>query len=1014
MDEEQQGLGQAKRFDLLTNPFSILDVDLTASLQQIAAASGAAAADQVAGSNIVAARDVLANPRHRMSAELSFLLDAHAQEIRPLLAVLKADTALDDLVQVADRLPPLSRANLLAHVGSRRPASAGLLSALVEAHAGIEPKAVFTRLEAVRKTAGIAAPSFDSAVDGLRDLLSLHAKAVISQYPTARASAKPIEECTKRILASADPDRIEALEGIVGAFGARIEPALRQIEEQISSSAEMLQARPDELGLIYSFASNLRRWMSLARPLVELDTHKGRDEGRARQLFVEIRDLSIDFADSHSRFDVALSISEIAADVFKSLPRAAEQLSEDRATLAKRSAEIHVLPLRRWIEEFAGNPAVLVRDLEHSGFGRSSARKTKELWNLFTTAAETTQQTEAADLPWMMIRRLATDLTKDDQSLLAAKAILDGMVGYAQQVPPSEEVAQSIQDDLQAIERNIREEKLADDRNTDRRPAALSGIYQFIKDPRSPKIKAPINKAERQWEGWRAMLHVSMPNISWRDIRWRAMPYIKWGVFALVGALALFGSIPYGIPYSSLFGLSSTPPSTGDSNSPGTLAYNDASDPTQADNSAPDFPAQRSQLPIDEPPVGTGNMLSQANIRYCLYQKERMKVMGNELRGAEEVATFNTVVGDYNSRCGNFRYRENDLRVVTDEVNEKSEVLAAEGRDIVAGWRAGSTTQPSLATLDAPSSDAATPRIPSPMVSDRSANRMLASAAASADIDLLQLETAINAQKRLAQLGYFRGPINGTWGPQSRNALRSFKTANGLPNDDALDRATAARLHSAAAARSTSFAGMAAEAAIVTETPYPPPPGATLNPLNRSDAIKIHARLRELGFYRTPGYMLWSTASRDALKEFKTSSGLGADDQWDAATEAQLMSATPAAATPAAATAAAATPARVAEAVPAGFTAATNGVWSTDTRACPGGAGGSDALPLKITQNRAETEGARCEFGSVNGLGTMWKTRGTCTVNGQTRKANISLVRTGNVLVWSSENGTTKYQRCAS
>jgi hypothetical protein len=170
-----------------------------------------------------------------------------------------------------------------------------------------------------------------------------------------------------------------------------------------------------------------------------------------------------------------------------------------------------------------------------------------------------------------------------------------------------------------------------------------------------------------------------------------------------------------------------------------------------------------------------------------------------------------------------------------------------------------------------------------------------------------------------------------------------------------------------------------------------------LNPLNRSDAAKIHARLRELGFYRGTSNTLWSAASRDALKEFKTSSALAANDQWDASTETRLLSV-----------------AKPGDDLPAGFAAATGGTWSTDTRACPGAAGGSDALPLKITQNRAETEGARCEFANVSGLGTNWKTLGTCTVNGQTRKANINLVRTGDVLVWSSENGTTKYLRCAN
>jgi hypothetical protein len=281
-------------------------------------------------------------------------------------------------------------------------------------------------------------------------------------------------------------------------------------------------------------------------------------------------------------------------------------------------------------------------------------------------------------------------------------------------------------------------------------------------------------------------------------------------------------------------------------------------------------------------------MFSQANIRYCLYQKERMKGMDSDLRSAEERSAFDVVAADYNSRCGNFRYRDSDLRIVTDEVGKKSEILAAEGLSIVAGWRSGSTAQPSLARRDAPSFPATT----APTPSYQSANLDPASPAASAGIDLLQLETAIKTQRRLGELGYFRAPSNGAWGPQSRSALRSFKVANGLPNDDALDQTTAARLFSASAARNTSFAGMAVVATVATESTYPPPPGATLNPLNRSDAPKIHAKLRELGLYQGTSNTLWSAASRDALRQFKASSELAADDEWDAATETRLMSAT--------------------------------------------------------------------------------------------------------------------------
>ncbi len=46
---------------------------------------------------------------------------------------------------------------------------------------------------------------------------------------------------------------------------------------------------------------------------------------------------------------------------------------------------------------------------------------------------------------------------------------------------------------------------------------------------------------------------------------------------------------------------------------------------------------------------------------------------------------------------------------------------------------------------------------------------------------------ALKIQTRLFELGYYRKAGDGVWGMASRNALRDFKTANGLPVDDVWD-----------------------------------------------------------------------------------------------------------------------------------------------------------------------------------------------------------------------------------
>jgi hypothetical protein len=53
---------------------------------------------------------------------------------------------------------------------------------------------------------------------------------------------------------------------------------------------------------------------------------------------------------------------------------------------------------------------------------------------------------------------------------------------------------------------------------------------------------------------------------------------------------------------------------------------------------------------------------------------------------------------------------------------------------------------------------------------------------------------AIWIQERLHDLGYFSGKRSGVWGIVSRNALRDFKSMNGLPGDDRWDKETEQRL----------------------------------------------------------------------------------------------------------------------------------------------------------------------------------------------------------------------------
>ena len=81
------------------------------------------------------------------------------------------------------------------------------------------------------------------------------------------------------------------------------------------------------------------------------------------------------------------------------------------------------------------------------------------------------------------------------------------------------------------------------------------------------------------------------------------------------------------------------------------------------------------------PPVGTNNILGRDEIRYCLSEEIRMGAMKEavDLYAETEVDRFNATVQDYNSRCGQFRYRQGSLESVRREVEAQRTRLETEG-----------------------------------------------------------------------------------------------------------------------------------------------------------------------------------------------------------------------------------------------------------------------------------------------------------------------------------------------
>jgi hypothetical protein len=330
---------------------------------------------------------------------------------------------------------------------------------------------------------------------------------------------------------------------------------------------------------------------------------------------------------------------ELTRDLFSAVPTTIDQLAEDARLVESLTLHGNIKDLQDAIGELESDPDQLIAALEKDGFGPTSREPAKRLWVIFLQVAKATNSTPSAELPWRLVRDFAIRLSNKPEAAAGVAHLITGLIELGERLSAPQAILKVLGDNLRFMKSFMGTEPTVE--STDARQASSqkrSFASKFF--GRRPSENNPYG----------------FPRTSRRSGRMALAGLALFATAALCGSAFYLGFDQVRIYWSKIsFGATAQQPT----------------------------PPLGAEL---VPPVGTGQHLDLEGVRYCHFQQERLGFIKQAVQRPEDARAYNLLIIDYNSRCSDFFYQDNDLKLVLAEVSAKKNLLEAEAKQIMSTW----------------------------------------------------------------------------------------------------------------------------------------------------------------------------------------------------------------------------------------------------------------------------------------------------------------------------------------
>jgi hypothetical protein len=247
---------------------------------------------------------------------------------------------------------------------------------------------------------------------------------------------------------------------------------------------------------------------------------------------------------------------------------------------------------------------------------------------------------------------------------------------------------------------------------------------------------------------------------------------------------------------------------------------------------------QSAGLQYTKPSVGTNNVLSVPEIRWCIREGIRIEAMRDVIDNNAGIDEFNRIVNDYNSRCGSYRYRQgSQSRAERDVEAYRSQIVSEAIRE---ARQLGHSYQPSYPSVSPGVSTSTAPKKPN-------------------------AQYTREAQQLLTDLGYDPGPVDGDYGRRTADAVKAFQRDAGITQDGWIDEDLVSTLRRAKAAHKPPVVSQPKPQSQASIQPRPSPPSTTTTAVagyftrgsHQDEVLRVQGRPSDISTYSASGYEEW-------------------------------------------------------------------------------------------------------------------------------------------------------------